>query len=343
MFPIAILLLGLQAVPAAPPAATPEVAPSSIAASAPLDGARDADPAVTVPGREMDAQVARIAWRLAAAGRSRCSAVPASGLVFQHLLQFHPADRAGVIAVRPLDRGPGVIVVVPDAPGAAAGIRAGDVLLAVDGVPLAPEPASGPDLAAPFDAARARARADAVDDLLERAEPVSVTLLRDAPGDALAGGTPIVARIDPRPVCPSRVRLARSEQRNAYADGRHVFMTTGLLARLHGDDELAFVLAHEMAHNILGHAALMRAGGVRRGITRGLGRSGQVVRAAERAADALAGDMMLDAGFDPVAGAAVLARLGGDGFGLFADHDPATARVAVMRTLAEARRVARAP
>ena len=314
MFLITVLLFTALQTPAA-----------SVGANVPA--ARETDPGLTMPGREADARVARIGYRLAVGGRARCpAAVPVPGLVLQHLSQFQLADRAGVTAVQPFDRGPGVIVVVPAGAAAAAGVRVGDVLLAVNGMPVPPEPG----LAEPFDAARARDRADAVDDLLERPGPVTVTLLRD--------GAPVLARIEPRAACPSRIRLARSGQRNAYADGRHVFLTTGLLARLRSDDELAFVLAHEMAHNILGHAAAMRSGGVGHGIGRGMGRSGRIVRAAERAADALAGELMLDTGFDPVAGAAVLERLDGEGLGPFADHDAAGRRVAAMRALVQARR-----
>lgn len=291
---------------------------------------READVALEVPGRESDARVARIAFRLASAGHRRCPTLqPNPGLLLQHLSQFTLADRAGVIATLPLDRGPGVIAVVQGGPGAAAGVRAGDILLAIDGVPLPPEPG----LAAPFDAARARARADQILDLLATAaaEPRTLALLRN--------GATVTVRLSSRPTCPSQVHLARSEQRNAFADGRHVFLTTGLLARLDNDDELAFVIAHELAHNILGHAALLRGGDVAHGIARAPRRSASVVRRTEQDADMLAGALLLDAGYDPVRGAQALVRLsaGDTGLGLFADHRSDADRIAAMRALAQAR------
>jgi hypothetical protein len=309
---------------------------SLASAAAPMPQAQGtadvASPAIAAsyrPGREADARVARIAFRLAVAGVARCSAPePAFGLVLQHLSQFRPADRPGVIAAAGLDRGPGVIVVVPGGPADRAGIRPGDVLLSVAGDALPPDADSG----APFDPARAHARADAIDGMMKRAAtaPFPVTLLRD--GRTLAV---YVARL---PACPSRVLLARSDQHNAYADGRHVFLTTGLVARVRSDDELAFIIAHEMAHNILRHAALMRSDAVAHGIGRTFGQSGRTIRETEREADALGGELMIDAGFDPVAGAAVLERLGTDlGIALFATHDPAGRRIAAMRALAAAR------
>lgn len=270
-----------------------------------------------LPGRADDARVADIAWRLATAGRARCAQpVPANGLVLQHLSQFRPIDRTGILPALPLDRGPGVIAVVADGPGDRAGIRAGDVLLAIDGAPLPPEP----DLALPFDADRARRRADTVADLLQPAR--RVTLLR--------AGTTLEAALAPLPACPSRVHLARSGQRNAFADGVHVFVTTGMLNDLRGDDELAFLIAHEMAHNVLGHAAIMRGAKPDR----------RAVRALESAADALGADLVLDAGYDPVAGAQLLTRIGGSDFGLalFARHAPVATRLAAISARVAARR-----
>lgn len=282
-----------------------------------------------MPGREKDARVARIALGLATAGIARCDAPqPAFGLVLQHLSQFYPADRPGMIAAIGLDRGPGAIVIVPDGPADRAGIRPGDILLSVAKKALPPEP----DIGEPFDPSRAHARADAIEDLLAGAATKSfpITLLRDA--------HVITVQITPLLACPSRVILARSDQQNAYADGRHVFLTTGLVARVRSDDELAFIVAHEMAHNILRHAVVMRSDAVAHGIGRTFGKSGRTIRETEREADALGGELMIDAGFDPVAGAAVLKRLGTDlGIALFATHDPAERRIAAMRALAAAR------
>ena len=291
--------------------------------------AQDAASSLTIAARGEDARVAAVAHRLATAGLARCAQpVPALGIVLQHQTQFQLPDRPGMVAAYRLDRGPGVVAVVPGGPAARAGVRAGDVLLTLDATPVPPELHTD----APFDQTRARARADAVVTLLEsRTAPFTATLLRD--------GAPLKVRITPVPACPSRVHLARSNQLNAFADGTHVFLTTRLLATATTDDELAFMIAHEMAHNVLGHAAAMRAAGVGRGIGRTLGRGGQILRQAERAADALAGELMLDAGYDPVAGAAVLRRFSDADLGitLFSAYESVDDRIAAMRTIAAAR------
>lgn len=283
---------------------------------------------LAMSGREEDARVAQLAYRLALAGRARCPTTePTSGLVLQHLSQFERADRPGVVAALPLDRGPGVIAVAPDSPAAAAGIQAGDIVLAINGIVVPPETG----LTEPFTTARAHARADAVDDLLAVAHPLTLTLLR--------GTTTVPVRLTPISVCPSRVYLARSGQRNAYADGHHVFLTTGMLPLLRNDDELAFVIAHEMAHNILGHAAIMRSSAVRKGLGMTFGHSGTIVRGTETEADALGATIMLDAGLDPFRGAAILKRLGGGdlGIALLATHEPAGKRLAAIQALGAVR------
>ena len=298
--------------------------------ASPSRAAPAAIPVSSLPGREDDARVEQIAARLSVAGRMRCATPePYLGFVLQHLSQFELADRPGMIARQALDKGPGVIAVVPGSPSAAAGIHPGDVLVAIDGRSLPPE--AGHTMA--FDATRAGARADAVQDLLASHATLSF------PISVLRNNTVFVVDVTPQSACPSHVHLARSNQRNAYADGRHVFLTTGLLSRLGNDDELAFIIGHEMAHNILHHATIMRGGDVKHGIGRTLGRSGRIVRETERAADVFGGQLMIDAGFDPVIGSAILRRLGGGDLGvdLFAVHDSAGKRIAAMRALASAR------
>lgn len=289
-----------------------------------------ADTAFQLPGREDDARVARIAFRLATNGRARCAnPVPATGMVLQHLSQFRAADRPGMIATLALDRGPAVIAIVPGSPAAIAGIHTQDVLLSVEGADLPRESSLPPA----FDPARAHARADFVADMLARSgtKPFNLVLLRD--------GRTLALRVVLVSACAGQVELARSAQRNAYADSRHVFLPTGLVEGVRSDDELAFVIAHEMAHVILGHAAIMRSDKVSHGLGRTLGESGRMVRDTERQADTLGGRLMLDAGYDPVVGAAILGRLDVIDIGLFAAHDTSGSRIARMRALVAERQV----
>ncbi len=58
--------------------------------------------------------------------------------------------------------------------------------------------------------------------------------------------------------CGFGIELGNADNINSYADGTRVMVTRGMMTFSHGDDELAYLLAKGMAHNILGHATAQR-------------------------------------------------------------------------------------
>lgn len=270
---IAALLGGAGALPAQTgvPGAPP-VAPAPAAAGSTL--------------RQADARVGAIAYRLALRGAPLCAAHhPLTGLLFHHLAEYEPADRDVMIARHGLDRGPGILTVLEASPAAEAGLKAGDVLLAVNGEPFE----SGAESAGDRKRKRWRARTDAAERQLEdalRRGPAALRVLRDGRELALTLGS--------RPACLGRVRLARSSQVNAFANGFKVVMTTAMLDFLDGDDELAVVLGHEMAHNILGHPSSREE----EGLLAGLGIEASAKWKREEAADRFGLRLVHAAGFD---------------------------------------------
>lgn len=62
------------------------------------------------------------------------------------------------------------------------------------------------------------------------------------------------------PACRFSVQLIESQEVNGLADGRRVGVTTGAMRFLHSDSELAWVLAHEIGHNVLNHSQNDRLG-----------------------------------------------------------------------------------
>ncbi len=56
------------------------------------------------------------------------------------------------------------------------------------------------------------------------------------------------------PACQFKLQLVESDQINGITDGRQIGVTTGAMRLLRSDDELAWVLAHEIAHNVLSHS-----------------------------------------------------------------------------------------
>lgn len=83
--------------------------------------------------------------------------------------------------------------------------------------------------------------------LLRAAVPVCGTAVR-APE-----ARPTTATVVPAQVCAYNVAVARSDVLNAWADGRTVTVTTAMMRFAADDDELAVVLAHEIAHNAMRH------------------------------------------------------------------------------------------
>jgi hypothetical protein len=59
-------------------------------------------------------------------------------------------------------------------------------------------------------------------------------------------------------VCAFGIELGNADNVNAYGDGSRVLVTRGMIGFTRNDDELAFVLAKTMAHNMLGHAGTQR-------------------------------------------------------------------------------------
>jgi predicted Zn-dependent protease len=143
------------------------------------------------------------------------------------------------------------------------------------------------------------------------------------------------------------------------APGGFVAVTTGLLRATRSEDELAAVLAHEVAHVQLGHTmqpveAARRQEQLTRVALEGTSDAvhqffGKVVSAGtdfvldrgfgkknELAADAFAARILIEAGYDPAALAAFLGRLDGRSAqgGFLSRHPPAAERVAALAGVA---------
>ena len=308
-----------------------------IAAAAPPAAAQSSPLAAQSPSgsgsflRESDYRVGRIVYRLGVAGLAHCpEPFPLTGLLFHHLAEYRPADRAEAISRFAVDKGPGVLAVLPDSPAATAGLAAGDVLVSVNGSTFQ----SPVEIAAHQDPDRWRPLVEASEIQLEDQLRVGAVRL-----EVLRGGRPLSLTLGSVPGCPARSRLARSSQANAFADGRYAIMTTRFLPFFRNDDELAVAMAHELGHNILRHPQQLEAQGVPHGIFRHIGRNARLVRATEIEADRLSVRLLWSAGYDLNAIIPFWRRLYGRGdsiFQLISAHPGLRARERIINeTLAE--------
>jgi hypothetical protein len=139
-----------------------------------------------------------------------------------------------------------VMGVLPGSGAARAGVQRGDTLVAVEDQPM------------PQGENAERQAAMLLAPLVTGRPSVKLTVLRS--GANLTMDVPLTY------ACAFGIELGNADTVNAYSDGHRVLVTRGMMAATGTDDELAYVLAKEMAHNALAHASRQKmnatAGGI---------------------------------------------------------------------------------
>jgi hypothetical protein len=281
-------------------------------------------PALAAPGdrferlRDQDLRVAGVAYRLSTANAALCpgALAPQSGLVLHSIEQYGLADRDAAARHFALGDRVGVMAVVPGSPAAKAGLVEGDQLVAVNGRDLGTT-----------DTGTAPTRAS-----VDRALAVL--------GEAMARG-PVSLRVsgpggerDVRFVteagCQSSVELIPGDAINAWADGFRVMISEGLLRRCANDDDLALVIGHEMAHNLLHHRQRLAAEGVSANRLLPLTAGSAAMRETEEEADRLAVRLAAGARYDLSGAEAFIARLLDPAVPVAATHPARQRRLALL-------------
>lgn len=136
-------------------------------------------------------------------------------------------------AVRHFDADKQVMIahVVDDSPADLAGLQAGDRLVSLNGKPF-PQGAGA---------------VASTERMLRRLqyEPAAFVVHRNGEDVELAA-TPIAA-------CKYPLLVLQDSVPNAYADDTQIMVTSGMLGFVKNDVELATVISHELAHNVMGH------------------------------------------------------------------------------------------
>lgn len=268
-----------------------------------------------------DLRLATAGYRLASANAAYCKTKERNpGWVIHDIAQYPDANTAA--AAFGFTGGIQIAGLVQNGPADQAGVQTHDAFVSVDDKPLI---WSG----IPAGASR-YARMAAFKKLLSAALAKKPSL----PIKVLRGGKPINITLSPPLVCASDFQIDTLGGMDAGADGKMVSVTADLAEYADDDDALAIVVAHEMAHNILGHSAKLKAAGVKRGIGQQFGKSRDMVRATETEADRLAIWLAGNAGYDLDASIVFLQKLGGkiDGpFTINRTHLPWKDRGVMMR------------
>lgn len=235
--------------------------------------------------RDQDAVLAGIVGRLSTANATLCDRqMPASGTVLHALNQYSPALQPSVKALFGFEAPLAVELVLPGSAAEAAGLRANDGVLSVAGIAPSPEDGDGkPDT---------RVR-DQFENRLVELAPAAPQTWR-----ILRGGREREFVVTPQSACRVRFEIVPGNSLTARNDGLLVQLSARYFERL-SPDEVAVVVAHELAHGVLAHRQRLIAAGVSKGLLAEFGRNGRLNRAAEREADRLSVHLLRNAGYDP--------------------------------------------
>ena len=193
-----------------------------------------------------DIRVATIGYRLARAGigpadQGLCDGqVSLPGLVIQDITQYAPADHDAARRVLGIADGPTIVAVLPDSAGERAKLQPGDRITAVNG-----EPIDAPVARAPY------ARMAHFEAMIEKGLQLGGVTI-----NVLRASSDVGIYLSAEAGCPSWFQVVSRRGINAQADGRYVQIFSGMIDFAANDDQLATIMAHELAHNVLRHITL---------------------------------------------------------------------------------------
>lgn len=256
---------------------------------APDAGAVDDGPQVRLDNlNRQDVRVAGVAWRLALANAELCPVNHLrAGWTLQSASQYGAELRPLAESRYGLDGDlPGILAVPSGAPAAVAGLQPGDLILSVHGQLLQP----GDGTTDSYDGLQANI--DVLDQALARG-PVQLQVRRDGSERAVA--------LRPVQACAYATQVLVTDTLSGSADGRHIFIPAGMANLAATDDQLAFVLAHELAHAVLEHRTQREVTGVRGATNWAISMRRGLSLTAEADADRMGVFLAARAGFDPYA------------------------------------------
>jgi len=234
-----------------------------------------------------DQRVAEIAWRLALSNADLCPVTRLrAGWVLQSAGQYSTELRPVAERQYGLQGDlPGILSAPLNSPARAAGLRPGDLILAIEGEPLNSGAGGGRES---YDGLQAN-----IDRLNSAAVmgPMSLTVRRN--------GTERAVAVMPVQACAYVTQVEVRDDLRALSDGRTIFLSARIVDVAQDDHQLAFLLAHELAHAVLEHATVPDVQGERGALNTSLSLRRGLSSRAESDADTLGLYLLTRAGFDP--------------------------------------------
>lgn len=132
-----------------------------------------------------------------------------------------------------VEQRPRVLVTYLGSSGEEGGLKPGDEIITINDWPI------------PIGENSAKLIREKAEEFLKEGKAVSLKIARDSEEIYLA--------LNPKKECAFPVILNESNELNAFADGKNVFITRGMMRFTQDDTELALVVSHEMSHNTMEH------------------------------------------------------------------------------------------
>lgn len=115
-----------------------------------------------------------------------------------------------------------------------AGLKRGDILQTIQDLTIPTGPQAEPETAR------------MLSPILKNLSEINITVIRQ--------NQPITVSVPLTLACAFAIDVGNAQHVNAYADGRRILLTRGLLDSFAADEDVAVIIAREIAHNVLQHA-----------------------------------------------------------------------------------------
>ena len=228
--------------------------------------------------QQRDAQLLSVGWRLAHANAPFCQQTQQSiGLLLQDLAGYG-RNREAMRELLDIESDIAVQAIAPGSPADVAGMEPNNEVLTIDGVRLHESQAGGRPAWM-----RLSQITDSIDALLARNGSVAMAWREDS-------GELREAVLSGVEACSSRFQVL-DKGKKAAADGKRVIFGRDFPGFEYAEPLFAAAVAHELAHNMLGHREWLSKAGRKR----------KNIRLTEREADRLMPWLLANAGYDPAA------------------------------------------
>jgi hypothetical protein len=225
------VVLLLSALLLAAPACTPVLKAPVVSASAVSEEGRRQKELFLELFQARRQRLARVASRLRVQGVELCGEQvgPYYGVLVRSRDDIAENFRDAATTVLGLGKRPTIELIEPGSPAETAGLETGWVVDSINGHAVH----DGEDVARFTEEARAAGAA------------LKLELGGDQAGRRVT--------VEPVTACAFPVHMQVGDSVNAFADGRRVVIFSGMIKFVESDEELALVVGHEMAHNVLSH------------------------------------------------------------------------------------------